>query len=176
MSSEKQIRGYFGFESSDLITNRMGRFSEKQREKYDDLDTSTSKFLLIAAILFLAGAIWRATILLSASEEWSAWILPVILLAISVWLFSGAFTKVDAAVEKTEGVVNFIKVERKTGSVTDAEIDRTVVHSYEMRVGGVAFSNANPALIEYMQGNIYAVYYTNSTHQVLSAEFIAKGK
>ena len=73
-------------------------------------------------------------------------------------------------------MVNFVKVEHKTGSVTDSEIDRTTVHSYEMHVGSVAFSNANPALIELMQGDVYAVYYTSSTHQILSAELIAKGK
>jgi len=72
-------------------------------------------------------------------------------------------------------VVSFVKVGRKTGSITDAEVDRTTVHSYEMRVGGVQFDNANPALIEYMQGDIYAVYYTNSTRQILSVEFISKG-
>jgi len=61
--------------------------------------------------------------------------------------------------EKAEGVVKFVKVESKTGSVTDFESDRTPIHSYEMYVGGDKFDNANPALIEYMEGDIYAVYY-----------------
>ena len=73
-------------------------------------------------------------------------------------------------------MVNFVKVESKTGSVTDLQINRRTVYSYEMRVGGVAFSNANPALIERMQGDIYAVYYTSSTRQILSAQFITKGE
>jgi len=111
-----------------------------------------------------------------SGDGWSDWILPIILLAITGWLFSGSRNKVDDVLEKTEGEVKFVKVQSKTGSVTDMEIDRMTVLSYEMHVGGVAFENANPALIEHMQGDIYAVYYTNSTRKILSAELISKGE
>ena len=175
MGAEEQIRGYFGFDEADLFANRNGRFSKKQKKKLEEVDKSTTRFLLILGILVLLGAIWSIVVTVKSGDSWSDWILPVILLAVSGWLFSGARNKVDETVEKAEGVVNFVKVESKTGSVTDAEIDRTTVYSYEMHVGGVPFSNANPALIEYMQGDVYAVYYTNSTRQILSAEFISKG-
>jgi hypothetical protein len=45
-----------------------------------------------------------------------------------------------------------------------------------MHLGTESFSNANPALIEYMQGDVYAVYYAKDTKQILSVELISKGK
>jgi len=175
MGTEEQIRGYFSFDEADLLANRNGRFSEKQIKKLKNVDQWTNRFLLILATLVLLGAIWSIVATIKSGDNWSDWILPIILLAVSGWLYSGSRNKVDDTVEKVEGVVNFVKVESKTGSVTDLEINRTTVHSYEMHVGGMPFDNANPALIEIMQGDIYAVYYTNSTHQILSAEFISKG-
>ena len=176
MGAKEQIRGYFSFDDVDIFANRNGRFSKKQKKKLQEVDQWTTRFILILAILVLLGTIWSILATIKSGDSWSDWILSVALLAIFGWLVSGARNKVDDTVEKAEGVVNFIKVESKTGSVTDLEIDRTTVHSYEMRVGGVHFDNANPALIEYMQGDIYTVYYTNSTRQILSAEFISKGK
>jgi hypothetical protein len=175
MDATEQIRGYFSFDDADVFANRKGQFSKKQKKKLGEVDQWTNRFLLILTLLILLGAIWSILTALRSGDSWSDWILPVILLAISGWLFSGTRNKVDDKVERTEGVVNFVKVESKTGSITDAEIDRTTVHSYEMRVGGVHFDNANPALIEYMQGDMYTVYYTNSTKQILSVEFISKG-
>jgi len=176
MGAEEQIRGYFSFDEADLFANRNGRFSDKQKKKLAEVSQWTNRFLLILGILVLVGAIWSGVAAFNSGDSWSDWILPVILLAVSVWLFSSTRTKVDDMVEKAEGEVNFVKVESQTGSVTDSDIDRMTVHSYEMRVGGVPFDNANPALIEYMQGDVYAVYYTNSTRQILSVEFISKGK
>jgi hypothetical protein len=175
MGAEEQIRGYFSFDEANLFANRNGRFSKKQKKKLEDVDQWTNRFLQILAALVLLGAIWSIVVTVKSSESWTNWILPVILLAAAGWLFSGSRNKIDETVEKAEGVVNFVKVQSKTGSVTDAEIDRTTVSSYEMHVGGVPFSNANPALIEFMQGDVYAVYYTSSTRQILSAEFISKG-
>jgi len=175
MGAEEQIRGYFSFDEADLFANRNGRFSKKQKKKLVEVDQWTTRFLQILATLVLLGAIWSIVATVNSGDSWTDWILPVILLGISWWLFSGSRNKVDETVEKTEGVVNFVKVESKTGSVTDFEVDRTTVHSYEMRVGGVPFDNANPALIEYMQGDIFAVYYTSSTRQILSVEFVSKG-
>ena len=175
MGAKEQIRGYFGFDEADLIANRNGRYSAKQMKKHEETDKSTSRTLLILSILVLLGAIWSIVATLNSGDSWSDWILPVILLAVAGWFFSGSRNKIDQTLEKAEGVVNFIKVQSKTGSVTDSEIDRSTVYSYEMHVGGDSFRNANPALIEYMQGDVYAVYYTNSTRRILSAELISKG-
>jgi hypothetical protein len=176
MGAEEQIRGYFSFDDADLFANRKGRFSKRQKEKLEKVDQWTNRFLLILALLVLAAAIWRVLVAVKSSGGWTDWIPPVILLVIFGWLFSGTLNKVDGSIEKAEGVVKFVKVESKTGSVTDFESDRIAVHSYEMSVGGIHFANANPALIEYMEGEIYAVYYTNSTRQILSLELISDGK
>lgn len=175
MGVKEQIQGYFSFDEADLFANRKGQFSKKQKSNLAEVDQWTNRFLLILSLLVLLGAVWSVLSAVNSGDSWSDWILPVILLVVAGWLFSGTRNKVDDKVEKAEGVVNFVKVERKTGSITDSEIDRTTIQSYEMRVGGEHFDNANPTLIEYMQDDIYAVYYTNSTRQILSVEFISKG-
>jgi hypothetical protein len=174
MSSETQIQSYFGFDQADLNANRNGKFSKKQKEALTKVDRSVSRSLLFLGFAFLGVGIWRAVVLFNAQGDWTEWILPVVLVGIAGWMFSGAANKVDDAIDVAEGVVEFVKVTSQTGFVSDAEIDRTTVHSYEMRVGWEAFSNANPALIEYMQGDTYAVYYTNSTRQILSVALISK--
>ena len=176
MGAEEQIRGYFSFDEADLFANRNGRFSKKQKEKFGKVDQWTNRFLLILALLALSAAIWRILAAVKSGDSWTDWILPVILLAISGWLILGTRNKVDDSIEKAEGVVKFVKVESKTGSVTDFESDRITVHSYEMHIGGGHFDNANPAMIKYMEGDIYAVYYTNSTRQILSVELISNEK
>lgn len=176
MGAEEQIRGYFSFDEADLFANRKGKFSERQKEKLKNVDQWTNRFLLIIAFLVLSAAIWRILVAIKSSGSWTDWIVSVILLVIFGWLVSGTRNKVDGSIEKAEGVVKFVKVESKTGSVTDFESDRTPIHSYEMQVGGVYFENANPALIEYMEGDTYVVYYTNSTRQILSVELISQGK
>jgi hypothetical protein len=45
-----------------------------------------------------------------------------------------------------------------------------------MWVGGEVFANANPALIEPMQGDVYTIYFTKATRQILSVEFVSKGE
>jgi hypothetical protein len=176
MSSEVQIQAYFGFDQTDLNANRFGKFSQKQKEALMKADRSVSRSLLFLGLAFLGVGIWRGIVLFNAQGQWADWILPVVLVGIAGWLFSGVVNKVDRSVEVAEGVVEFVKVVNKTGFVSDAEIDRNSITSYEMQVGGVVFSNANPALIPYMQGDTYAVYYTNSTHQILSVALISKNR
>jgi len=97
-------------------------------------------------------------------------------LLITAWAFRGVRTKVDNSVQKAQGEVTFVKVEKQTGSATAPSSQRMTVSSYEMRVDSEAFGNANPALIEYMQGDVYAVYFTKATRQILSVELISKSK
>lgn len=172
--SETQIKGYLAFDDADLIANRAGKLSAKQTKKLKELDQWSHNFILWLFVITLAIGLFLTY------RAWTghpgSWVGAVILLLIAFWFSRGLVNKVDESVQRAEGEVVFIKVERLSGSSTDPQSSRHVVSSYEMRVGGEAFANANPALAEYMQGDIYAVYFTKTTKQILSVEFISKGE
>jgi len=173
--SKEQIKGYFAFDDSDLISNRLGKLSEKQSKKIKEVDQFADRFVLGLFLVFLTVTLvlgYRAVV---EKTNLGLWVPTVVMALITSWALRGVRTKVDSSVMKAEGVVEFVKVERQTGSATDPSYKRNTVSSYEMRVGGDAFPNANPALIEYMQGDVYAVYYTKATRQILSVEFVSKG-
>lgn len=168
--SEKQIQGYFAFDDSDLIANKSGRLSPKQNKKLTSNDQFAQRVILgffLVCCFFVLFFGYKAFSDMTSIPAWIGLILAMFFASI----FSrGLFTKVDYSVQKTEGEVQFIKVEKKTGSVSDPAYKRQTVSSYEMHVGGESFSNANPALIEYMQGDVYAIYYAKGTRQILSVE------
>ena len=174
--NENQLKGYFAFTDSDLSANRNGKLSEKQIKRIVEVDQFANRFVLGLFIVFLVGTLFLGYRVISEMTNIALWIWTFVLLVVTAWAFRGVRTKVDNSVEKTEGEVQFVKVEKQTGSATDPSSKRTMVSSYEMRVGGVAFGNANPALIDIMQGDVYAVYYTRTTRQILSVEFVSKAK
>ncbi|MBL8100897.1 MAG: hypothetical protein JNM02_00050 [Anaerolineales bacterium] len=174
--NENQLKGYFAFDDSDLNANRNGRLSEKQVKRFKEVDQFAHRFVLGLFLVFLAVTLFLGYRAISEMTSIGLWVGTVIMLLVTGWAFRGVRTDVDNSVEKTEGEVQFVKVEKQTGSATDPSSSRTTVSSYEMRVGGVAFGNANPALIDIMQGEVYSVYYTKTTRQILSVEFVSKGK
>jgi hypothetical protein len=173
--NEEQIQGYLAFEEDDLIANRAGRLSEKQSRRVKDADRFADRLLLAISLLFLAAAVFVGVLAIFAAKNVGLWIGTVILLLIAIWLFRGARTEVDDAVQKAQGEVNFIKIEKQTGSVNDPAAQRTRVTGYEMRVGDETFGNVNPALVECMQGRTYTVYFTKTTRQILSVEQVSNG-
>ena len=174
MGAQEQIRIYFNFDQADLDANRYGQFSAKQKQKRDKLAKGTNRFIWVLILLDLGGLVWSITSAIQSDGSWTKWIGPMVLLGVAIWLFSSTFNKIDQTIEKAEGVVKFVLVKDQTGSVMDSDIDRITVESYQMFVGNKIFTNANPALIPHMQDDVYAVYYTNSTRQILSAELISK--
>jgi hypothetical protein len=51
------------------------------------------------------------------------------------------------------------------------------VQQYELRVGKIAFENVDEELLNIIEeGDTYSFYYTKQVKQILSCEFISKGK
>jgi hypothetical protein len=98
---------------------------------------------------------------------------PVLLLAVAVWFYRAALSENETALVMVDGEVKFFEVTRQTGSITDSDIERDTIHSWDMMVGNIRFTNANPALKKYMEGDKYRVYFTSTTYQILSAEKIS---
>jgi hypothetical protein len=173
---EDQLKGYFSFTNDDLAANRAGKLSQKQYKRIKENNDFADKFVLGLFAVFLIAGLFTTFQAFSQMTNIGLWVAAAVLLSIAGWAFRGVLTKVDDSVQKAEGKVDFVKVEKQTGSATDPSYKRSTVSSYEMRVGGEAFGNANPALIEYMQSDVYAVYFTKATRQILSVEFLSKGK
>jgi hypothetical protein len=95
----------------------------------------------------------------------------VVLLLLAAWLFRALRTWVDDDVQKVQGKVNFEKV--RIGADPEAtSSDRKSGLGYRMQVGTEVFNNIDPALMEYMDGDTYALYYTKTTRYILSVEKI----
>jgi hypothetical protein len=74
--------------------------------------------------------------------------------------------------------VKFIKVERQESykTVSGSTSQRTV-QRYELRVGKMKFVDVNEELLNMIDaGDTYVFYYTKDSKEILSCEFIAKGK
>jgi hypothetical protein len=173
--SENQLKGYFAFDDSDLIANKAGRLSPKQTKKLTANDQFANRVILGLFLVCLIFTLYFGYKAFSDMTSIPSWVGLILAMFFGSIFSRGLFTKVDYSLQKAEGEVQFVKVEKLSGSVTDPAYKRKKVESYEMHVGGEAFSNANPALVGYMQGDVYAVYYTKTTRQILSVEYISKG-
>ena len=149
--SEKQLQGYFAFDDSDLIANKFGRLSPKQQKKITSNDQFAQRFIFGLTLVCIALALFFIYKVVVDSTSVSSWIGAVLAMFFTTLFGRGLFNKVDYSVQKVEGEVQFVKVEKQTGSVNDPSYKRQTVSSYEMHVGGESFSNANPALIEIMK-------------------------
>jgi hypothetical protein len=174
--NEDPIQGYFAFEEDDLVANRAGRLSEKQSQRIKRADQLVDGFLLALSLIFFTATIFVGLIAFFSENSTGLWIAAILLLLIAMWLFRGARTEVDDTVQKAQGEVNFIKVEKQTGSVNDPATQRRRVTGYEMRVGDEVFANINPAAVECMRSGTYVVYFTKTTKQILSVEQISNGQ
>ena len=136
---DDQIKGYFAFEDSDLLANRTGRLSEKQSSRIKKADQFAERFIVGLFLIFLASGIFLGVLAFSVRSNIGFWIGAVILFVLAGWAFRGTRVDMDDAVQKVQGEVNFIKVEKQTGATTDSSAKRMNVSSYEMCVGGEVF-------------------------------------
>jgi hypothetical protein len=174
--SENQLKGYFAFDDSDLIANKAGELSPKQNKKLISNDDFAQRIILgffVVCLIFIAFFAYRIFVNPASIGSWIGLVLAMFFGSL---FGKGLYIKVDYSVQKVQGEAQFVKIEKLSGSVTDPAYKRKKLESYEMHVGGESFSNANPALIETMQGDVYAVYYTKDTKKILSVEYISKGK
>ncbi|MBK9207893.1 MAG: hypothetical protein IPL71_06175 [Anaerolineales bacterium] len=100
----------------------------------------------------------------------------VILIWILRFIFARANRKVDIAVRRVEGSVNFMWVERRERNHSKSGSTYKTVRVLEMRIGSETFNIDNnlPNIIN--QGEEWIFYYTSHPFLFLSAEKILKGK
>jgi hypothetical protein len=165
-----QLKGYFAFDDKDLLANRNLKLSEKQTRKRKDVDQFAERFVLWLFLFFLVLTLVMGFFAIRSITNIALWIWTVIFLLFTLWTLRGVITKVDDSVQRVRGKAEFVRVEKLSGVPTDSMSERRLETFYEMHVGGETFRNVNPALIEYMEGREFSVYYTKTTKQILSVE------
>ena len=188
-----EVRKFFEFDEGDLQANRAGKLSSKQQTKINESEKDASQMFFWAGVVFLLialgasfGILWstfNAGFTLTSKTDW---IEPAIWLVLTWGVFgflaAGSFrisrSRFDSSVVNVEGKVKFVKVEKEEEIQSiDGRRSTQSTEEYELRVGGIAFENVEEDLLDIIeQGDTYAFYYTKDTKDILSCEFISKGK
>ena len=185
-----ELSNFFNFDEGDLAANRAGKLTEKQKKRLESEEKGGDSILYGLSLLMFAMAIGFTIVVPRAeylklfssgrldTNGWTTIIgggfLPLLICGgLGYFFFKVAKDKTDYSVKKAEDKVNFVKVEErvKHGSKYVTE------ELYELRVGKHGFEDVDEELLNLIEeGDIYAFYYTNDTHEILSCEFIKKGK
>ncbi len=188
--SDEALKQYFKFDDADLQANRNGQFTEKQKArlvKEDKRDRTGSilggGFLLFIALIGIVIAIAAG----AADPDWGfrigfglgfGCIWPLCWGGVGYFILQRAFQKFQVKLQRAMGPVNIIKAER-TSTSTDSDGFSHTHHYfvYEMHVGGQSFDVTGDLADIMMQGDTYAVYYTEgSENDILSAELLSKAR
>ena len=178
MSKDLKLQEYFNFTQSDLQENRQGRVTENQRAQVKGrVQRFNSRIVIFLAIILLisVGAFFAVRMASSGGGSLSG--LPIraflgpglTVTVLIIFMASRTNKKNDFSLQKAEGVVNFVWVERQVPNQ-----DRTgykTEKSLQMRVGGVSF-NVSENLVDIInQGDTCRFYYTGGG-DIVSAEFL----
>jgi hypothetical protein len=182
---DEQLMKYFKFDEADLQANRSGQLTEKQTTGMAEDDKYNKIFGAIGGIfLFLIAVLgfYVGVSGFSQSYDIRGRLTAVVLVAAWGGLFGGlcartmrhAFSKFQVRILKAEGPVNIVKVER-TSTRPNGTTSR--FYAYEMHIGTGTFDVTSDLAGYMMQGDIYAIYYTqDSEKEILSTELISKAK
>lgn len=175
--NDEQLKKYFEFDEGDLNANRNGYLTPKQQTRLAKEAKSQEGCSLFLGILLLFVAVVPILILYFsgafaffglAGLAWLIW--PIVWGAVAFFLIRGAFSKPNLAVQKAEGPINIVKTESYSTQT------HTTSHHYELHVGGQEFE-VDSVLADYMmQGDVYAIYYTENPEEIISVEQLAKAK
>ncbi len=175
--SDEQLKKYFEFDEGDLNANRNGYLTPKQQTRLAKEAKAQAGCSLFLGIILLGVAVVPILILYFsgafaffgvAGLAWLIW--PIVWGAIAFFIIRGSFSKPNLMVQKAEGPINIVKTESYNSST------HTTSEDYEMHVGGQTF-DVDSDLADYMmQGDTYAIYYTEDPREIISVEQLAKAK
>ncbi len=192
--SDLELRNYFEFSEGDLAANRAGRFTAEQEARARLGDGFAKPFFFWGGVfLFLIAGYFTYTMLTeSTNGSWklvnsSALANNVIglimlwgalgFLAFKAFRIAASSSKPEYFVQKAQGKVNFVKVEARVARASSNGPRYRTEEQYELRVGRTAFEDVDGELLNIIEeGDIYAFYFVKDTQDILSCEFISKGK
>jgi hypothetical protein len=192
--SDLELQNLLGFDEEDLVANRVCRLSTRQQNQIKKAELLDHRLLIgigMVLVMIIAGNAY--SVISSATKQGFSFSIasqdnitgmllglgiPALFLGFLAWsAFKFAANKVDYSVQQVRGRVNFVKMEkvfaekRPNGSI----LYRTL-EIYELHVGKINFEISQRIMDVMKAGDIYAIYYTKDTKDILSAERIAKGK
>jgi len=186
---DQKLQDYFQFDEGDLQANRSGNFSDKQKKELSSDQDSTIRRRRRAAAIFLALGILLWLILIGSLifkgtgylvKNTELLICPgpggLVLLLASIFIFRSTGTvQQNYLLRQVEGPVNIIQAER---TIAGNASRHHFVH--ELHIGGATFDVLPDLPNIMMQGDVYAVYYTEPNDafsgRVWSAELVSKAK
>jgi hypothetical protein len=193
--SDMELQKLFDFDQSDLAANRACALSPRQAKRIKEAELLKTRLLLGTGILLIFIVVGNAySVISSAIEPGSSFSsvspsdiagilvgigIPGLLLGFLAWgSFRIAANKVDHSVRQARGRVNFVKMEKLfTEKMPNGSTLYRTVEVYGLCVGNVNFENVNQKIMELIEeGDIYTFYYTKDTKDILSAEWLAKGR
>lgn len=180
MNKESKLQNYFNFTLGDLRENQQGRITENQRAHVKgNVQRFNSRILVFLVIVLMISVGIFFVVRMVSSSAGSSSDLPVsaflgpgiTVIVLIVFMASRTNKKNDFSLQKAEGKVNFVWVERQVMNQ-----DRTgykTEQSLQMRVDGASFNVSENLMDIINQGDNCRFYYTGGG-DIVSAEFIDK--
>ena len=184
---QKILCDYFQFDESDLAANRLGVFSErqKQEQKADRKDFKRSS-VLVGAICIGIGLVGLfllvgLPLLQGSRPDWvdlvnmfSSLMIPLAFLAIGIYSLFNGLKAANSALKHSVASV--------TGAAAITEAGRATYHSphrrrviHELRVGEKEFHAYDGLPRAMTQGDVYTVYFDTADDEILSVEWVSNG-
>jgi len=184
--ADLDLQRLFDFDESDLAANRSGRLSEKQKGRLNAAEQGANRFFGCGGWFLLILGLVITFIMMKSFSQSVSWNwedygygLPFAVVWITLGpLAWGAFrlsrTKMDNSVQKVQGNIKLVKVERRVSS--SSSVGSSIQTRYEVRVGGVIFDDLGSSAFNILnEGDEYIFYYTKQGREGLSCEFVSKG-
>ena len=181
----QKLKEYFHFDDADLMSNRNGQFSAKQKDRLFGRHNSAVRQKRIASAILIPLSVlmlvWMVYLIykdmVSANASDMGGIIQLglfggLLLLAGSYIFRISFIGPTYLLKKTEGPINIVRQSQLTNNGTSVR--------YELHVAGELFNLHLDSTVSdmMMQGEHYAVYYSqgkeNGLREILSVELISK--
>lgn len=175
--NDRRLKTYFNFEEADLLANRNGRLSEKQKKRLmADARLEQKSARESAMIVFTVGAAGMATgLLIVVNAPTLAGQIIVGLLLCVVWpgvwgwkawtVMRSSDPAGEDQIRAARGRVDVVKYEDANGSV-----------DYVLRVDGIEFDLVNKPSGVIADGEECILYFLEKTEEILSVEILPDTK
>lgn len=170
---ERRLRKFFHFTEDDLLANRRGRLSEHQKKRLSQRAKAEQASARSSAIILFAVAAAGLAIGLivgSVAPTRTARILIVLLMGI-VWplVWAGKGVKIRLSARKLQEP----RLRELSGPV---HITRYGDEEHGLQVGQLEFDlDGNPSGV-IVEGDDYTIHYLEATEEILSVEYVMRGK
>lgn len=178
MTIDTQLMEYFKFDQNDLYANQNGKFTDKQmahviqKDKQDRTGNRGSGVFLgcigllgiiIAIVAGIATPDWgfRIGFGLGFGVIW-----PLVWGGIGYMFVKDTVGKHEFKLARVEGRANIVRHESYNNDTHSSSV------SFDLHIGGHTFDVAGDTADVIFQGESYAIYYVDSTDEIMSVEHL----